>query len=78
MDSWEAVIAVVFGSMTGSKQPPTLFEALPPLVTYPDAKSEEDRAKRNFREARICKRRRRDIPDLSNARSGVLLVRDDP
>lgn len=30
MDSWEAVIAVVFGSMTGSKQAPTLFEALPP------------------------------------------------
>lgn len=75
MDSREAVIAVVFGSLTGSKQAPTLSKLYPPGVT--DAKSEGDRAKRNFREARICKRRRRDIPDVSNARSGVLLARDD-
>lgn len=37
MDSWEAAIAAVFGSLTDSKAAPTLFEALLPWITCPDS-----------------------------------------
>lgn len=46
MDSGEAAIAAVFGSLTGFEAAPMLFEALLPWVTYPDAKSEKGRGKR--------------------------------
>lgn len=46
MDSGEAAIAAVFGSLTGFEAAPMLFEALLPWVTYPGAKSEKGRGKR--------------------------------
>lgn len=47
MDSWEAAIAAVFGSLTGSEATPLLFV----LLTWPDAKSEKVAGTRRFREA---------------------------